>query len=66
MPDPTTADLVDTKDSKVDGRGLTLVEELQEQVVQIARVVVGEQADEDVDISGKFPLHSKNTVEQIA
>ena len=57
---PTTTDLVNTEDSEVDSRRLALVEEFQEQVIQIARVVVGEQADDDIDIPGKFTLHSKN------
>jgi len=57
----TTTHLIDAEDSEVDSGGLTLVEEFQEQVVQIARVVVGEQADDDIDIPGKFALHSENT-----
>lgn len=57
---PTTTDLVNTEDSEVDSRRLALVEEFQEQVIQIARVVVGEQADDDIDIPGKSTLHSKN------
>jgi hypothetical protein len=57
---PTTTDLVNTKNSEVDGRGLALVKEFQEQVVQISRVVVGEQADDNIDIPGKFSLHSEN------
>jgi len=51
---------VDTKDSKVDCCGLALFEEFHEQVVQITRVVVGKQADDDIDIPRKFPLHSKS------
>ena len=54
----TTTHLVHTENPEVDGRGLTLVEELQEQVVKITRTIVGEQSDEDVDIPGKFALHS--------
>ena len=38
----TTTDLVETEDSEVNSRGLALVEEFQEQVVQITRVVIGE------------------------
>jgi hypothetical protein len=58
----TTTDLVDTEDSEVDSRGLALVEEFQEQVVQITGVVVGEQADDDIDIPRKFTLYSENPV----
>lgn len=57
--DITTTDLVDTKDPEIDSRGLALIEEFQEQVVQIPRVVVGEQAEDDINIPGKFTLHSK-------
>lgn len=57
---PTATDLINTKNSEVDGRGLALVKEFQEQVVQIARVVVGEQADDNIDIPGEFSLHSEN------
>lgn len=53
--------LVGAEDPKVDGRGLTLLKELQEQIVQIARVFVGEQAKDDIDIPGKLALHSENT-----
>ena len=56
----TTTDLVNTKNSEVNGRGLALVKEFQEQVVQITRVVVGEQANNNIDIPGKFSLHSEN------
>ena len=58
----TTIDLVNTEDSEVDSRRLALIEEFLEQVVQITRVVVGEQADDDIDIPGKFTLHSENAV----
>ena len=40
---------------------MSLLKELQEQIVQIARVVVGEQAKDDIDIPGKLALHSENT-----
>ena len=58
--DLITTYFVETKDSKVDGRGLALFEEFHEQVVQIARVVVGEQPDDDIDIPRKFSLHSES------
>ena len=58
----TTTDLVDTENSEVDSCGLALVEEFQEQVVQITRVVIGKQADDDIDIPGKFALHSEDAV----
>ena len=57
---PTTTDLVNTKNSEVNRRGLALVKEFQEQIVQIARVVIGEQADDNIDVPGKFSLHSEN------
>jgi len=58
--DITAADLVDTEDPEIDSRGLALIEEFQEQVVQITRVVVGEQTEDDIYIPGKFTLHSEN------
>ena len=51
---------VDPENSKVDGRRLTLFEELQEQVIQITRVVVGKEADDDIDIPGKLALYSES------
>lgn len=56
----TSTHLVETEDSKIDSRGLALVEKFQEQVVQVTRVVVGEQADDDIDIPWKFTLHSRS------
>ena len=55
-----TTNLVDAEYSEVDGSRLTLVKEFQEQVVQVTRVVVSEQTDEDIDIPGKFALYSEN------
>lgn len=56
-----SAHLVNAEESKIDSRGLTLFEELQKQVVQITRVVVGEQADDDIDIPRKFSLNPEST-----
>lgn len=55
-----TTHLVSTEKSKVDSRRLTLVKQFHEQVVQITRVVVGEQSNDDINIAEKFTLHSDN------
>ena len=55
-----TTHLVNTEESKVDSRGLTLIKEFQEQVVQVARIVVGEQSHDDINVPWKFTLHSGN------
>ena len=55
-----TTNLVNTKYPKVDSRGLTLIEEFQEQVVEVTRIVVGEQSYDDIDIPRKFPLYSNS------